>query len=354
MMKQLMITAGSALLLAGSAAAQTQPETPAQPNTQKKILLVVSGHGADNGKTRPGFEMDELTQAWAVFTGNGMAVDIASPAGGTVVADGFDPDKPYNKRFLADAGARAALAATRSLAEVKAGKYDAVFLVGGKGAMFDLSTSADLKEVILATHGAGGVVGGVCHGPAALMNLVGKDGSSFIAGKAVTGFSNEEERLFGKRWAARYPVRLEDGLKGAGARYSAAPMMLSHVVTDGRLVTGQNPYSTPATAEAMVKAMGRTPVARTAYGDERGLALVSLLLSGKAEEARRRMNADPAGHDVKLVAMWGYYRTQSAPDDAAVLAQGLAAMELAAPHFKEPKLAEAITETRARLAAKGR
>ena len=348
MLKPLMITAALALTI--GAPAQTAAQDAARP----RVLVVVSGNGADNGKTRPGFEMDELTQAWAVFADNGLAVDIASPKGGAVVADGFDPAKPYNKRFLADASASAALAATRALAEVKAARYDAVFLVGGKGAMFDLSTSADLKEVILATDAAGGVVGGVCHGPAAFMNLLKKDGSSFVAGRALTGFSNEEEVLFGKRWAATYPVRLEDGLKGAGARYSAAPMMLSHVVSDGRLVTGQNPFSTPATAEAMVKAMGRTPVARTPYDDERGIALIGLLLAGKTAEAQAAMNRDPAGHDVKLVAMWGYYRTMSAPGDAAVLRQGLAAMELAAPHFKEPKLAEAITQTRAKLASSAR
>lgn len=341
-----------ALALAASTTASTG--ATAQPQTPPKVLIVVSGHGADNGKTRPGFEMDELTQAWAVFADNGLAVEIASPAGGAVVADGFDAAKPYNKRFLADAGASAALAATKALASIKTGKYDAVFVVGGKGAMFDLSTSADLKEVILATDAAGGVVGSVCHGPAAFMNLLKKDGSSFIAGRAITGFSNEEEVLFGKRWAAHYPVRLEDGLKGAGARYSAAPMMLSHVVTDGRLVTGQNPFSTPATAEAIVQAMGRTPVSRMAWEDERGIALIGLLLAGKTAEAQARLNRDPAGHDVKLVAMWGYYRTMSAPTDPAVLRQGLAAMELAAPHFKEPKLAAAIVETRQKLAAKGR
>jgi putative intracellular protease/amidase len=328
MLKPLMITA--ALAFAGNEAV----------TAQQRVLVVISGHGADNGKTRPGYEMDELTQAWAVFADNGLTVEIASPNGGAVVADGFEADKPYNKRFLADAAASAALANTKALSAVKAEKYDAVFVVGGKGAMFDLSTS--------------GVVGSVCHGPAAFMNLLRKDGTSFIAGRAITGFSNEEEKLFGKRWAAKYPVRLEDGLKGAGARFSSAPMMLSHVVTDGRLVTGQNPYSTPATAEAMVKAMGRTPVARKAYDDERGIALISLLLAGKTAEAQARMHRDPAGHDFKLVAMWGYYRTMSAPDDAAVLRQGLAAMELAAPHFKEPKLAEAIAGTKQKLAAMGR
>jgi putative intracellular protease/amidase len=340
----MMITAA---LLAATGASAQQAAKP-------RVLVVVSGNGADNGKTRPGFEMDELTQAWAVFADNGLAVDIASPKGGAVVADGFDPAKPYNKRFLADAAASAALTATKALAEAKAARYDAVFLVGGKGAMFDLATSADLKEVILATDAAGGVVGAVCHGPAAFMNLLKKDGSSFIAGRALTGFSNEEEVLFGKRWAATYPVRLEDGLKGAGARFSAAPMMLSHVISDDRLVTGQNPFSTPATAEAMVKAMGRTLAARSPYDDERGIALIGMLLAGKTAEAQARMNRDPAGHDFKLVAMWGYYRTMSAPGDATVLRQGLAAMELAAPHFKEPKLAEAITATRQKLAAMGR
>ena len=102
------------LLIAAPLPAQAQGDITTKSD---RVLLVVSSHGADGGKTRPGFEMDELSQAYAVFADNGLTVDIASPAGGVVVADAFDPKKPYNSRFIADTAAQAKLTATRTLAK---------------------------------------------------------------------------------------------------------------------------------------------------------------------------------------------------------------------------------------------
>lgn len=315
-----------------------------------RVLIVVSGHGLDEGKTRPGFEMDELSQAYVVFTDNGLKIDIASPSGGRVVADKFDRTKPYNSRFLSDPFANDKLKKTRALASVREDKYAAVFIIGGKGAMFDLTMNADLKMLLAETYHAGGVIGAVCHGPAALINVPLKNGTSLAEGRAMTGFSNEEEALFGKRWAASFPVLLESGLRGAGAKFSEAPMMLSHVVTDGRLVTGQNPYSTPDAAEAVVKAMGRKPIPRQPWADERSIALISQMLAGDQAKARVALTANPAQYDVPLIAMWGFYRAQSLGSDRAMLTQAVEVMELAAPHFKEPRLASAIAEGRNRIA----
>ena len=120
-------------------------------NANNRVLLVVSGYGLDEGKTRPGFEMDELTQAYAVFADNGLEVDIASPSGGAVVADRFNRNKPYNSRFLADPVAAAKLTTTRSLTSVSNEKYAAVFIIGGKGAMFDLPINIPLKMLLAET-----------------------------------------------------------------------------------------------------------------------------------------------------------------------------------------------------------
>lgn len=315
-----------------------------------RVLLVVSGNGADDGKTRPGFEMDELTQAWAVFTDNGFEVDIASPSGGAVVADKFNGKKPYNSRFLGDPEASAELANTRSLASLGEQKYAAIFVIGGKGAMFDLPISVPLKTLLAETYRAGGVIGAVCHGPAVFMNVALEDGTSLLEGRAVTGFSNEEEAMFGKGWAPHFPILLENGLRGSGAVYSEAPMMLNHVVADGRLVTGQNPYSTAAAAEAMITAMGRTLRPRQPWADERSITLLLQMLHGEGELARAAFNADPSLYDVPLIAIWGYYRAQTVGSDRAALSQAIEIMELASPHFNEPELAAALAEARDRLA----
>lgn len=315
-----------------------------------RVLLVVSSHGADGGKTRPGFEMDELSQAYAVFADNGLTVDIASPAGGVVVADEFDPKKPYNSRFIADTAAQAKLTATRTLANARGESYAAVFVVGGKGAMFDLPVNTDLKTLIAQTYEAGGVIGAVCHGPAVLMNVPMKNGTSLIAGRGVTGMSNEEELLFGKRWIPAFPVLLEDGLRGAGAKFSAAPMMLNHVVADGRIVTGQNPFSTFSTAEAVVRAMGRKPAPRESFADERSIALIGQMLAGEVAEARQSLKADPAQYDVPLIAAWGLYRSKTPGADRTMIEGAITAMETALPHYDEPRLVAAIAEARGKLA----
>lgn len=322
----------------------------AAPSSNDRVLLVVSSHGLDEGKARPGFEMDELSQAYAVFADNGLQVDIASPAGGAVVADRFNRDKPYNSRFLGDANAVAKLTTTRAITDLRDEKYAAIFVIGGKGAMFDLPVNADLKTLLARTYEEGGVIGAVCHGPAVLMNVPLKNGASLIEGRSVTGFSNEEEAMFGKGWAPSFPVLLENGLRGSGARFSEAPMMLNHVVADGRLVTGQNPFSTADAAEAVVKAMGRPVAPRQPWADERSIELLAQLLDGDKAKAREAFNADPSLYDVPLIAMWGYFRAQSAGADRAVLANALEVMELASPHFSRPELVSAIAEARTKIA----
>ncbi len=321
----------------------------AEASASDRVLLVVSGYGADDGKTRPGFEMDELSQAYAVFSDNGLQVDIASPTGGAVVAEKFNRNKPYNARFLSDSNAVAKLTSTQSIANLRDKKYSAIFIIGGKGAMFDLPVSADLKTMLARTYEEGGVIGAVCHGPAVLMNLPLKNGSSLLEGRAVTGFSNEEEALFGKGWAPLFPVLLESGLRGSGAKFSEAPMMLNHVVIDGRLVTGQNPYSTADAAEAVVKAMGRPLAPRQPWADERSVELISQLLSGDKGAARVSFNADPSLYDVPLIAMWGFYRAQSAGPDREALTNAVEVMELALPHFSRPELVSGIAEARSKL-----
>jgi putative intracellular protease/amidase len=322
----------------------------AELSTSDRVLLVVSSHGLDDGKTRPGFEMDELSQAYAVFADNGLQVDIASPSGGAVVADKFNSKKPYNSRFLGDSHAVAKLTSTRAIGSIGDEKYAAIFIIGGKGAMFDLPVNADLKTLLARTYDAGGVIGAVCHGPAVLMNVPLKNGTSLLEGRSVTGFSNEEEALFGKGWAASFPVLLESGLRGSGAKFSEAPMMLSHVVTDGRLVTGQNPSSTAAAAEAVVKAMGRPLAKRQPWADERSIALLSQMLGDDKAKARASFYADPSLFDVPLIAMWGFFRAQSAGSDRDALTNAVEVMELASPYFTRPELASAIADARSKIA----
>lgn len=335
------------LAAAFSIAIAAMAPTAAAEDTSK-ILMIVSGEGRDAGKTRPGFEFDEFAQAWLIFRDNGLAVEIASPAGGAVVADKYDPALPFNARVLADADATRQLADTRSTGELSADDYAAVFVVGGKGAMFDLPRDPVLQKLLAGVYEQGGIISAVCHGPAALVDVRLSDGRALLAGKAVTGFSNEEEALFGKRWAKEFAFQLEDALRERGARFEEAPLMQPKLVVDGRLITGQNPYSTTRVAEAIVTALGRTPVAREPWRDENSMVLVERLLAGEADAARTALAQDTARYHVELIGMLGYYQLKGAQDTGQVRA-AVAIMELAAPHMAEPQLQLGIAQGHHRL-----
>lgn len=281
----------------------------------KKILMVVSGYGQDAGKTKPGYEFDEFASAYLVFKNNGLVVDVASPKGGAVEADRFDPESPKNAIVLADADAMAKIENTLPLASVDASDYASVFVVGGKGAMFDLPNDQKLQNVIAGVYEQGGVVSAVCHGPAALTNVQLKDGSYLVDGKKVNGFTNVEEQLFGQKWMPQFDFMLEDKLKERGGKFQSSPMMLSHVAEDGRLITGQNPMSTPEVAEAVVRSLGIEPAPREMVGDESTFALIAEIVAGK-QSAVAEFETNKAAYNGVMVASYGYFYAQAAKSDA--------------------------------------
>ncbi|MBD9437036.1 DJ-1/PfpI family protein [Pseudoxanthomonas sp. PXM03] len=313
-----------------------------------RILIVVSGEGRDQGKTRPGYEFDELSQAWLIFKANGFAIEVASPQGGAVEADKYNPQESFNAALLADADATRVLADTRKTRDVKASDYAAIYVVGGKGAMFDLPRDAALASLLADAYEHGAVIGAVCHGPAALVDVRLRNGASLVDGKALTGFTNEEEALFGKRWAKEFPWLLEDRLRERGARWEEAPLMMPKVVVDGRLVTGQNPYSTPGVAEAIVRATGRTPVARTAWRDELTMALAAQAREGDTRSAAAALAAETARYHVDLLGLLGYYQAQAASRDDDIR-HALQLMQLAMPYMAQPELKLGAAEAHLRL-----
>ena len=321
---------------------------PLQAAEQQKVLIVVSGEGRDQGKTRPGFEMDEFAQAYLIFRENGLDVEVASPRGGNAEADKYNPKEAFNAALLDDAEALHKLANTHATAKVNPADFAAVYVVGGKGAMFDLPADPALRRVISNIYDKGGVVAAVCHGPAALVDVPLSDGSQLIAGKRVTGFSNEEEAVFGKRWTREFPFLLEDAMRARGAQWQEAPLMMPRLVVDGRLITGQNPYSTTAVAEAIVTALGHAPVARQPWRDEATMALVERLLAGETEAVHDELAADRERFHAELIGLLGYYQLQTAQDGKAIR-DALAIMELAAPYMQEPQLKLGIADARWRL-----
>jgi putative intracellular protease/amidase len=223
-----------------------------------KILMVLTSHDrlGDTGK-KTGFWLEELAAPYYVFKDAGAEITLASPRGGQPPLDpkSDEPDSQTDatRRFRADKTAMQALASTRPLASVRAEDFDAVFYPGGHGPLWDLAESRDSAALIETMWAAGKPVAAVCHAPGVLRDVKAADGSPLVKGKRVTGFSNTEEAAVGLTKVV--PFLVEDMLKAAGAIYSKGGDWQPHVVTDGLLVTGQNPASSEAGAKALLKVL---------------------------------------------------------------------------------------------------
>lgn len=309
---------------------------------EKRILMVVSGHGLDKGKTQPGYEFDEFAQAYLIFKNNDIGVDVVSPKGGKVEADHFDDTTPYNRKVLDDSAIMAKLNNTQPIGDVTSEDYDAVFIVGGKGAMFDLPENKALQNIIANIYQSNGPIAAVCHGPAALVNVTLKDGSYLVAGKAVNGFTNLEENIFGKKWLPKFDFLLEDKLQERGGLFEKSEMMMSHVAVEGRLITGQNPASTPEVAEALVRALGIEPKSRPLFHDEITMKLISRLLK-RDQSATEAYQQNPEKYNTQLIGMYGYYRAANVKLEVEN-PLALELMEMVSDDMKNPSLDMAIAK----------
>ena len=220
-----------------------------------KILMVLTSHDqlGDTGR-KTGFWLEEFAAPYYVFKDAGAQVVLASPMGGQPPLDpkSDDPDaqSPDTVRIRADAEANAALASTRKLADVLKEDFDAVFYPGGHGPLWDLAGDRDSIALIESTFGAGKPVAAVCHAPGVLQHARDPYGLPLVQGKAVTGFSNTEEAAVGLTDVV--PFLVEDMLTGHGGLYERGADWASHVVVDNNLVTGQNPASSKAAAQALL------------------------------------------------------------------------------------------------------
>lgn len=217
---------------------------------KKNVLMIVTSH-AELGTTgtKTGFWLEELAAPYYDLVEAGFDVTIASPKGGKPPADpkSESSDAATVKRFLADPKAMALLETTRPLASITE-KFDAYFVVGGHGVMWDLAENADLVRLLAGANDDGRIVAAVCHGPAAFAKL-----GKLVSGKRVTGFSNEEEDAVGL--TPIVPFALESKLIELGGKYERGPKWGAFALRDGNLVTGQNPASSSKVAKLVVEAL---------------------------------------------------------------------------------------------------
>ena len=232
-----------------------------------KILMVLTSHDqlGDTGK-KTGFWLEEFAAPYYVLKDAGHEITLASPKGGQPPVDpkSDDPDAQTDatRRFKGDVEAQAKLASTKRLGSVRSSEFDAVFYPGGHGPLWDLAEDDQSETLIEQTLADGKPVALVCHAPAVLKNVKAKDGSPLVAGKLVTGFTDDEEAAVGLTDVV--PFLLEDVLKGLGANFSKTEPFKPHVVREGLLITGQNPSSSEPAAEALLEVLAEAPASADA------------------------------------------------------------------------------------------
>lgn len=220
----------------------------------QRVLIAMTSHDRKGDTGQPtGAYLPEVAHPYAVFAAAGIAVDFASVRGGRVPLDGVDAKDPDSAKFLPGGELVGRLHDSIKSTAIDPDRYQAIFFAGGHGAMWDLPHDDAFARAAAKIYERGGVVGAVCHGPAALVNIKLSSGKYLVENREVSAFSNEEERAV--KLDHVVPFLLQDELVSRGARYSGAPLWQAKVVVSERLVTGQNPASAKGVAEAIVRTL---------------------------------------------------------------------------------------------------
>lgn len=221
-----------------------------------KVLIVLTSHDQlGNTGRKTGFWLEELAAPYYAFKQAGAEITLASPKGGQPPLDPKSNEPMFQteltRRFEADAAATAQLATTVRLDSVSQADYDTVFYPGGHGPLWDLAEDHHSIALIESFIAANKPVALVCHAPGVLRHVKTADGRPLVAGKKVTGFTNSEEEAVGLTNVV--PFLVEDELIAKGGLYSKGEDWGSYVVSDGLLITGQNPTSSAATAALLIE-----------------------------------------------------------------------------------------------------
>ncbi len=238
-------------------------------NETRLLFISTSAKQLPDGSTT-GLWLSELTEPYYTLIDAGYTVDIASMHGGEVPLDprsetDEEMRKPSNRRATDDPELKSALNDAIAFDEIDPDRYAAVFFPGGHGAMMDYPVDAALGRQIGDWLARDTIVAAVCHGPSALVGATTSDGASAIAGRKVTGFSDEEERTVGLDGVV--PFALERQLKEKGGHYQSGSQFESYAVQDANLITGQNPQSAEAVGKLMLDELQRRQVAAGAANE---------------------------------------------------------------------------------------
>ncbi|MBC8755963.1 type 1 glutamine amidotransferase domain-containing protein [Kordia sp. YSTF-M3] len=216
------------------------------------LFIITSTNVIGNSNRSTGYEFSEVADPYFEFINKGYTVDFASILGGIPPETGYDSGNENSKEFRNSNGFKR-LNFSHKLSDITIEAYDAIFFPGGLGPMVDMVNNSLVKKVIRDVYESGRVVGAVCHGPVAFLNVNLSDGSNLLSGKKVNSFTKAEEDKDGHTLVDVIPFMLDAELKNQGALFSSTTPFEPYVVVDDNLITGQNPASASGVAIEMMK-----------------------------------------------------------------------------------------------------
>ena len=236
-------------------------------STPTKVLIVVANPATATTTGWPvGFWAEELTHPYYELTERGIEVTIASPDGGAVEFDKLSDPRDRSKwsandlismGFVNTPELMALLDDTPKVADLDVDDFDALMIAGGLSPMWTFRHNEALKQKIADFYEAEKPVAVYCHGTSALVDVKLSDGSYLVEGKTVTGFSNAEED-YSDAFVGQTVMtwRIEDAFRERGANYVQGGLLKAFTVRDGRLITGQQQYSSGKVADALIEMLG--------------------------------------------------------------------------------------------------
>jgi len=216
----------------------------------QKILMVVTNRDYFDQDHKTGLWLEEFAVPYLNFQAVGYEVTVASPLGGNAPVD---PGSIRNGVPAEWSEAAKTLQSTVKLSQVDYTQYAAVVLPGGHGPLFDLANDPVLADILKYFESQNRIIGAVCHGPAGLVSATTAEGKPLVAGRKMTGFTNEEERIAGLD--KQVPFALETKVRELGAEFVSAKPWADYVVVDGNLITGQNPQSSDSFSKAILEVL---------------------------------------------------------------------------------------------------
>lgn len=217
----------------------------------KPVLMLVTGADKMSNGKPTGLWLEEFAVPYLALQKAGYSVEVATPKGGAAPID--ERSKPTSEQAKAWKEAENRLAYTKPMSEIRPEDFSAIFIPGGHGVMFDLANDIVVAKLLQEFDTQGKPIAAVCHGPAALVNVVSKDGTPLVKGKTVAAFTDDEERAV--KLDQDMPFLLETKLRELGAKIEKKENFTAHAVRDGNLITGQNPASSEDTVKLLIEAL---------------------------------------------------------------------------------------------------